>query len=99
MRSRLGGSHRPRPPLQRFGDWCRHGEEFEGFGISDAATDLEARFCRGDEIVVVDDSNSAGQSAMLRSGSARRVHLSYLGSSARASWAEGRGTFRSSTTE
>lgn len=50
-------------------------EEFEGAGIYYAATDLEARFCGGEEVVVVGAGNSAGQAAMFLSGSARKVHL------------------------
>ena len=50
-------------------------EEFEGAGIYYAATDLEARFCGGEEVVVVGAGNSAGQAAMFLSGTARKVHL------------------------
>lgn len=50
-------------------------ESFAGLGIFYAATELEARFCRGKEVVVVGGGNSAGQAAMFLSGAARRVHL------------------------
>lgn len=50
-------------------------ERFEGAGIYYAATDLEARFCVGDDVAVVGGGNSAGQAAMFLSRYARRVHL------------------------
>jgi thioredoxin reductase (NADPH) len=39
-------------------------ERFEGAGVYYAATDLEARVCRGFDIVVVGGGNSAGQAAI-----------------------------------
>jgi thioredoxin reductase (NADPH) len=39
-------------------------EEFEGNGIYYAATDLEARLCAGEPVVVVGGGNSAGQAAV-----------------------------------
>ncbi|MDP9365535.1 MAG: FAD-dependent oxidoreductase [Chloroflexota bacterium] len=50
-------------------------EEFDGAGVYYAATELEARYCRGEEVVVVGAGNSAGQAAMFLAGSARCVHL------------------------
>ena len=50
-------------------------EEFEGAGIYYAATDVEARYCRGTDVVIVGGGNSAGQAAMFLSRSARHVHL------------------------
>ena len=50
-------------------------ERLEGAGIFYAATDLEARFCRGREAVVIGGGNSAGQAAMHLSRSAGCVHL------------------------
>ena len=50
-------------------------KELEGRGIYYAATDLEARFCRDTEAVVVGGGNSAGQAAMFLSRTAKRVHL------------------------
>lgn len=38
--------------------------EFEGRGVYYAATDLEARLCAGDPVVVVGGGNSAGQAAV-----------------------------------
>src|SRR5262249_33725001 len=37
---------------------------FEGAGVYYAATDLEARICRGSEVVVIGGGNSAGQAAL-----------------------------------
>ncbi len=50
-------------------------DRFAGAGIYYAATELEARFCRGREVVVVGGGNSAGQAAMFLSRHASRVHL------------------------
>jgi thioredoxin reductase (NADPH) len=54
-------------------------EELQGAGIYFAATDMEARLCRGDEVVVVGGGNSAGQAAMFLSRHARRVHVAIRG--------------------
>jgi thioredoxin reductase (NADPH) len=48
---------------------------FEGAGIYYAATDMEARLCRGEEIVVVGGGNSAGQAIVYLAKYARRVHV------------------------
>ncbi|WP_430448849.1 FAD-dependent oxidoreductase [Rhodophyticola sp.] len=50
-------------------------EAFEGAGIYYAATELEARFCRGTEAVIVGGGNSAGQAAMFLSRYASRTHI------------------------
>ena len=50
-------------------------EEFEGAGVYYAATDVEARFCRDGEAVVIGGGNSAGQAAMFLSRTARHVHV------------------------
>ncbi|GAA4033569.1 FAD-dependent oxidoreductase [Sphingomonas rosea] len=50
-------------------------EEFEGAGVYYAATEMEARFCRETEAVVIGGGNSAGQAAMYLSRTARHVHL------------------------
>jgi thioredoxin reductase (NADPH) len=60
-------------------------EHFEGAGIYYAATDLEARWCRGTEVVVVGGGNSAGQAAMFLSRAARHVHVLIRGSTLAAS--------------
>jgi thioredoxin reductase (NADPH) len=49
--------------------------EFEGAGIYYAATEMEARYCRGEEVVVVGGGNSAGQAVVHLSRYATRVHL------------------------
>ncbi|CTQ70340.1 FAD-dependent oxidoreductase [Roseibium alexandrii] len=56
-------------------------EEFEGQGIYYAATEMEARYCRGCEVVVVGGGNSAGQAAMYLSRSAKHVHVLVRGPS------------------
>ena len=49
--------------------------EFEGAGIYYAATEMEARYCKGTEAVVIGGGNSAGQAAMFLSRSARCVRV------------------------
>lgn len=63
-------------------------EEFEGAGVYYAATDLEARYCRGSEVVVIGGGNSAGQAAMYLSRSSSHVHLLVRGNSLAASMSE-----------
>jgi thioredoxin reductase (NADPH) len=55
-------------------------ETLEGAGIYYAATEMEARFCRNTEAVVIGGGNSAGQAAMFLSRHARHVHLLVRGS-------------------
>lgn len=55
--------------------------EFEGAGIYYAATELETRFCKGTEAVIIGGGNSAGQAAMFLSRSASRVRLLVRGPS------------------
>ena len=50
-------------------------EKLEGRGVYYAATELEARFCRDTEVVIVGGGNSAGQAAMFLSRTAKRVHI------------------------
>ena len=66
-----GASYR-KLPLDRL-------EEFEGAGVYYAATDLEARFCRNTEVVIVGGGNSAGQAAVFLSNNARHVHIAVRG--------------------
>jgi thioredoxin reductase (NADPH) len=67
-----------RPPLDRLAD-------FEGAGIYYAATEMEARYCKGTEAVIVGGGNSAGQAAMFLSRSARCVRVLVRGTSLAAS--------------
>src|SRR5689334_12167602 len=54
--------------VPRFGD-------FEGAGVYYAATEMEARLCRGEEVVVVGAGNSAGQAIVYLARQARHVHV------------------------
>jgi thioredoxin reductase (NADPH) len=67
-----------RLPLDRLTD-------FEGAGIYYAATEMEARYCKGTEAVIIGGGNSAGQAAMFLSRSARCVRVLVRGSSLAAS--------------
>ncbi|HEX7337253.1 MAG TPA: FAD-dependent oxidoreductase [Gemmatimonadales bacterium] len=49
--------------------------DFEGAGIYYAATEMEARLCRDEEVVVVGAGNSAGQAIMFLTRYASRVHV------------------------
>ncbi|MBX9796054.1 cyclic nucleotide-binding domain-containing thioredoxin-disulfide reductase [Sphingomonas sp.] len=59
--------------------------EFEGAGVYYAATEVEARYCKGTQAVVIGGGNSAGQAAMYLSRSARCVHVLVRGTSLAAS--------------
>lgn len=63
-------------------------EDFEGIGIYYAATDVEARYCRETEAIVVGGGNSAGQAAMYLSRSASHVHVLVRGPSLAASMSD-----------
>ncbi len=67
-----------RPSLERLAD-------FEGAGIYYAATEMEARYCKGTEAVIVGGGNSAGQAAMFLSRSASCVRVLVRGASLAAS--------------
>jgi thioredoxin reductase (NADPH) len=60
-------------------------EEFEGAGVYYAATEIEARYCKGTDAVVIGGGNSAGQAAMFLSRTVRRVRLLVRGASLAAS--------------
>jgi thioredoxin reductase (NADPH) len=60
-------------------------EAFEGNGVYYAATEIEARYCRGTEAVVVGGGNSAGQAAMYLCRNADHVHVVVRGTSLAAS--------------
>ena len=63
-------------------------ERFENGGIYYAATDVEARYCRDTEVVVIGGGNSAGQAAMFLSRTARHVHVLVRGPSLAASMSD-----------
>jgi thioredoxin reductase (NADPH) len=63
-------------------------EEFEGAGVYYAATDMEARFCRSSNAIVVGGGNSAGQAAMFLSRFAKHVHVLVRGASLAASMSD-----------
>jgi thioredoxin reductase (NADPH) len=48
---------------------------FTGVGVYHAATHLEAKLCRDEEVVVVGGGNSAGQAAIFLASACRRVHI------------------------
>jgi len=68
-------------PIERLSD-------FEGGGIYYAATDVEARYCRNTDAVVIGGGNSAGQAAMFLSRTARHVHVLVRGASLAASMSD-----------
>lgn len=63
-------------------------EAMEGSGIYYAATEMEARYCKGAEVVVVGGGNSAGQAAMYLSRTARHVHVLVRGDSLASSMSD-----------
>jgi thioredoxin reductase (NADPH) len=63
-----------RLPIDRLAD-------FEGAGIYYAATEIEARYCQGTEVIVIGGGNSAGQAAMYLCRTARCVRLLVRGDS------------------
>lgn len=63
-------------------------EALEGSGIYYAATEMEARYCKGAEVVVVGGGNSAGQAAMYLSRTAKHVHVLVRGESLASSMSE-----------
>jgi thioredoxin reductase (NADPH) len=48
---------------------------FLGVGVYYAATNVEARLCRDEEVIIVGGGNSAGQAAVFLASSCRHVHL------------------------
>lgn len=63
-----------RLPIDRLAD-------FEGAGVYYAATEIEARYCRGTEVVIIGGGNSAGQAAMFLSRAAQKVRVVVRGGS------------------
>jgi thioredoxin reductase (NADPH) len=62
--------------------------ELEGAGVYYAATEMEAKFCRETEAVVIGGGNSAGQAAMYLSRYAKHVHLLVRGRELASSMSE-----------
>ena len=62
-----------------------HENEFKGAGIYYAATDIEARLCGGENVVVVGAGNSAGQAIVHLARHARHVHVLVRGNDLGAS--------------
>lgn len=62
-----------------------HLEALEGAGVYYAATEVEARYCRGAQVVVIGGGNSAGQAAMFLCRGAAHVHVLIRGDSLAAS--------------
>lgn len=60
-------------------------EDFEGRGVYYATTEVEARYCRDTQAVIVGGGNSAGQAAMYLSRNAAHVHVVVRGPSLAAS--------------
>ena len=59
--------------------------EFEGAGVYYAATEMEARYCREAETLIIGGGNSAGQAAMFLCRTAAHVRLLVRGASLAAS--------------
>jgi len=56
-------------------------DEFDEAGIYYAATDMEARLCRDEEVVVVGAGNSAGQAIVYLARYAKHIHMVVRGTS------------------
>jgi thioredoxin reductase (NADPH) len=67
-----------RLPLERLAD-------FEGSGVYYSATEMEARYCKDTEVVIIGGGNSAGQAAMFLCRYARCVRVLVRGDSLAAS--------------
>jgi len=48
---------------------------FEGLGVYYGATQVEANFCEGEDVIVVGGGNSAGQAAVFLAGHGRQVNV------------------------
>ncbi len=62
------GAEYRRPALENL-------DRFLGVGVYFAATALEARLCKAEEVIVVGGGNSAGQAAVFLAGGCRHVHV------------------------
>lgn len=63
-------------------------KKFEGVGVYYAATKMETRFCKNQQVVIVGGGNSAGQAAMFLSRYAKHVHVLVRGTSLAASMSD-----------
>lgn len=63
-------------------------EDFEGAGVYYAATEVEARWCRGSEVAIIGGGNSAGQAAMYLTRTCAHVHVLVRGESLEASMSD-----------
>jgi thioredoxin reductase (NADPH) len=63
-------------------------EAFEGNGVYYAATEVEARYCRGTNAIIIGGGNSAGQAAMHLSRTAQHVYVLVRGASLAASMSD-----------
>ncbi len=62
------GAHYRKPTLANLG-------RFEGVGVYYGATHLEARSCKGDDVIVIGGGNSAGQAAVFLAESVTSVRI------------------------
>jgi thioredoxin reductase (NADPH) len=60
-------------------------KNYEGNGVYYWASQIEAKLCRGEEVVLVGGGNSAGQAAVFLAAHAARVHMLIRGSGLAAS--------------
>jgi thioredoxin reductase (NADPH) len=72
------GAHYHKPALPDL-------ERYEGCGVYYWASPIEARLCRGAEVVLVGGGNSAGQAAVFLAAHASRVHMLVRGAGLAAS--------------
>jgi thioredoxin reductase (NADPH) len=54
--------------------------KFDNVGVYYGATQVEARLCAGEDVIVVGGANSAGQAAIFMSSQAKHVHMLIRGS-------------------
>ena len=62
------GARYRKPPIENL-------ERFEGDGVYYGATSIEAKLCKGEEVIVVGGGNSAGQAAVYLAASGAHVYV------------------------